>query len=85
MDSHVERCPNIPKMKMDISPEVNLAKTTKSIGIDGLVKTTPANTMCWLTHGPSLEVNHHLKNGGSFWKMIFTPTKIMVKLGNQPD
>ena len=29
----------------------------------------------------TLEVNHHFKNGGSFWKMIFTPTKIMVKLG----
>ena len=27
--------------------------------------------------------NHHFKNG-FFWKMIFTPTKITVKLGNQP-
>jgi len=27
--------------------------------------------------------NHRLKNG-FFWKMIFTPTKITVKLGNQP-
>ena len=26
----------------------------------------------------SLEVNHHIKNGGSFWMMIFPPTKIMV-------
>ena len=29
-----------------------------------------------------LKVKDHLKNGGSFWKMI-NPTKIMVKLGNQ--
>ena len=27
--------------------------------------------------------NHHFKNG-FFWKMNFTPTKITVKLGNQP-
>ena len=33
----------------------------------------------------TLEINHHLKNGGSFWMMIFTPTKIMVTLGNQLD
>ena len=30
----------------------------------------------------SLEVNQHFKNSGSFWKMLPTPTKIMV--GNQP-
>ena len=28
----------------------------------------------------SLEVHRHFKNGGAFWMMMFTPTKIMVKL-----
>ena len=32
----------------------------------------------------TLEVNHYLKNAGSFWMMIKRPTEIMVKLGNQP-
>ena len=28
--------------------------------------------------GASLEVNHHFEHGGSFWMMIFAPTKVIV-------
>ena len=33
---------------------------------------------------PRSRCHHFKKWWNSFWKMIFTPTKIMVKLGNQP-
>ena len=33
---------------------------------------------------PGSRCHHFQKCWNSFWKMIFTPTKIMVKLGNQP-